>query len=125
MKNTRGSWSVCIGILIACSAGWSCTTGSAAAQSPASTTRVSILPGAEDRGARAFAPSRVVMRVGDTVMWTNNDRTSHAVRETHGIWNSGVFGAGLDYSVTLDHADIFAYHCTVHPSMVGTIEVVK
>jgi len=71
----------------------------------------------------AFDPDTVTIQVGDTVTWTNNDGTAHTATAGDGSFNTGNIGPGGSDSVTFDTAGSFAYHCTIHPQMTGTVVV--
>jgi plastocyanin len=70
-----------------------------------------------------FAPSSVTVNVGDTVTWTNDGPTPHSATADDGSFDTGVFDAGQSRSQTFDQAGTFAYFCTPHPNMRGTITV--
>src|SRR5262249_36900876 len=72
----------------------------------------------------AFNPSGVTINVGDTVTGPNNDPPSHTATSDTGLWDSGTLAAGRTFSQAFTSAGTFAYHCTIHPSMKGTITVV-
>jgi len=69
----------------------------------------------------AYSPNPVTVNVGDTVTWTNNDGVGHTA--TGSGFDTGTISAGASKSVTFDSAGTFAYHCTIHPSMTGTVVV--
>jgi hypothetical protein len=69
----------------------------------------------------AYSPNSVTVNVGDTVTWTNNDGVGHTA--TGSGFDTGTISAGASKSVTFDAAGTFAYHCTIHPSMTGTVVV--
>ena len=72
----------------------------------------------------AFNPQMVNIKTGTTVTWTNSDVTSHTVTADSGtVLNSAVLAPGQSYSVTFSSPGTFAYHCSIHPSMRGTIVV--
>lgn len=72
----------------------------------------------------AFSPSTLTIHVGDTVIWTNSDSVSHSVRSDSGSEiNSALLGNGQTYSHTFAQAGTYTYHCSVHPSMKGTVIV--
>jgi plastocyanin len=71
----------------------------------------------------AFAPSSVTVKVGDTVDWTNGDSVGHTATADDGSWDTGTIAAGTKASLTFTSAGTFAYHCTIHSSMHGTIVV--
>jgi plastocyanin len=69
----------------------------------------------------AYSPDPVTVNVGDTVRWTNNDAVAHTA--TGSGFNTGSIAAGASKSVTFNSAGTFAYRCTIHPSMTGTVVV--
>jgi len=71
----------------------------------------------------AFAPPTTTIRVGDTVTWTNRDAFSHTSTSDTGAWDTGVITAGTSHSFTFMSAGTFAYHCSIHTFMHGTIAV--
>jgi plastocyanin len=70
-----------------------------------------------------FAPASVTIDVGDTVTWTNDGPTPHSATADDGSFDTGIFNAGQSRSNTFDQAGTFAYFCTPHPNMRGTITV--
>ncbi len=73
----------------------------------------------------AFSPAAVTVQVGDTVRWTNNDGATHDVVRTEapGTWNSGNLGNGATYERVFDTPGVFAYVCSHHGGMTGTVTV--
>ncbi|MFH1171528.1 MAG: plastocyanin/azurin family copper-binding protein [bacterium] len=72
-----------------------------------------------------FAPSPLTVKKGTTVVWTNNDATSHTVTEEDGGQASGTINSGGTYSLTFTTTGTFRYHCSIHPSMMGTVTVTE
>jgi LPXTG-motif cell wall-anchored protein len=70
-----------------------------------------------------FAPGGVTVDVGDTVTWSNEGPTPHSATADDGSFDTGIFDAGQSRSHTFDQAGTFAYFCTPHPNMRGTITV--
>ena len=73
-----------------------------------------------------FTPSQITVAKGGTVTWTNNDTTTHTVVDdlsNAGGPNSGDIAPGKSYSFTFTKTGSFQYHCSIHPSMRGTIVV--
>ena len=71
----------------------------------------------------AFDPSTIIVTVGTTVTWVNNDGTTHTVTADGGAFDSGSLAGGATFQFTFDQVGDFAYHCSIHPSMQGTISV--
>ena len=70
-----------------------------------------------------FTPATVTVVVGDTVTWTNDGPTGHSATANNGSFDTGIFPAGESRSATFDEAGTFAYICTPHPNMEGTVVV--
>ena len=71
----------------------------------------------------AFHPSALTVHVGDTISWTNDDSASHTATADDGSFDTGTLERGRSGSHTFTRAGTFAYHCTIHPSMHGTVTV--
>jgi plastocyanin len=70
----------------------------------------------------AFAPGSVDALPGDTVQWSNVSPREHTVTSDTGAFASDL-PAGSSFSWTFADVGSFAYHCTIHPSMTGEIDV--
>jgi plastocyanin len=71
----------------------------------------------------AFSPADITVSSGTTVTWTNRDSVAHTVVADDNSWGSTSLTAGAEYSFTFTQPGVYAYHCSVHPSMKGTITV--
>ena len=71
----------------------------------------------------AFKPASVTVSVGDTVTWTNQDQAPHTATANDGSFDTGNLDKGQSGSHTFSKAGTFAYICSVHPSMKGTVVV--
>ena len=71
----------------------------------------------------AFDPADLSVTVGTTVTWLNEGPTAHTVTADDGSFDSTLMAAGASFSQTFDTAGTFAYHCTIHPEMIGTVTV--
>lgn len=87
------------------------------------TSAVTIPRGAEVLGNRAFMPDDLDIAVGTTVTWTNTDSVAHTSTSNGSGWNSGTIAPGQGFSFTFQTAGTFAYHCAIHPGMVGSVVV--
>jgi plastocyanin len=89
------------------------TTGGAG--TPASGTTVTI-------DNFAFSPPTLKAKVGQRIAWTNKQGVAHTVTADGGAFDHPM-PSGATFSFTFTKAGTFAYHCTIHPSMHGTIVV--
>jgi plastocyanin len=69
----------------------------------------------------AFMPSRLAVRVGDSVTWTNNGAVSHT--STSATWDSGTLQPGQTFTHTFNASGRFRYRCNIHQQMRGVILV--
>ena len=71
-----------------------------------------------------FAPDTLEVKVGSKVTFKNADGQQHtATSDDSGAFDAGAVDPGGSKDVTFDKAGTFAYHCSFHPFMHGTIEV--
>jgi plastocyanin len=70
-----------------------------------------------------FSPSATTVHVGDTITWTNDGPSAHSATASDGSFDTGVLQKGQSGSHTFTKAGTFAYVCTIHPFMHGTIVV--
>lgn len=73
-----------------------------------------------------FTPSQITVQKGQSVTWTNNDSMTHTVVDdlsNVGGPASGDIAPGQSYTFTFNKTGSFQYHCSIHPSMRGTIVV--
>jgi plastocyanin len=72
----------------------------------------------------AFAPATLTVPAGTRVVWTNQDEEPHVITSAGSLFASS---KGLDtsdsYAVTFSKPGTYAYYCSIHPMMVGTIIV--
>lgn len=71
----------------------------------------------------AYSPSTITVKVGDSVTWTNKDGVGHSATADDNSFNTGVLSQNQSGSVTFSKAGTYPYHCSVHPSMHGTVIV--
>jgi plastocyanin len=71
-----------------------------------------------------FTPATIFVHVGDTVTWTNTTDAPHTVTSNSGSeLGSSTLAQNATYSHTFTATGSFAYHCTVHRYMQGTVRV--
>ena len=73
----------------------------------------------------AFGPASVTVKVGSTVTWTNGDHDVHTVTsQDSGVpLRSATINNGETYQHTFTKAGRYAYRCSIHPFMTGTVVV--
>ena len=107
-------------------------SGSAASAPPAAAPSQagSLAPAASAGGSTAvemkglaFDPTTLTVPTGSKVTWTNNDTTAHTVTFDDGSADSGNLAVGSTFDHTFATAGTFAYHCTIHSFMKGTVTV--
>jgi plastocyanin len=76
-------------------------------------------------GANSFFPNPDTVTVGQTVSWHNADAITHtSTANGIGLWNTGNIGPGSTSAPTqMTTAGSFPYHCSIHPTMTGTLVV--
>jgi plastocyanin len=73
-------------------------------------------------------PNTLRVRVGSTLVWTNEDPIEHNVTSVKGPqrFASRNFGQGGSFEVRVSRPGVIDYECTIHPvTMNGAIEVVS
>jgi plastocyanin len=73
----------------------------------------------------AFGPASVTVKVGSTVTWTNGDHDAHTVtsQDSGGPLQSATINNGETYQHTFTKPGRYAYRCSIHPFMTGTVVV--
>jgi plastocyanin len=70
-----------------------------------------------------FQPMELAVNVGDTVEWVNKDPFPHTATSEAGGFDSGVVEAGGLWKLAPVKSGEFAYICSLHPTMKGTLRV--
>jgi plastocyanin len=73
--------------------------------------------------ATSYAPARLEVRAGDTVVWVNKDLFPHTVTGAGGAFDSDVLVQGTSWRYTPKDVGAFDYACVLHPTMRGRLEV--
>ena len=71
----------------------------------------------------AFAPHRVVVKAGTTVIGINDDDFPHTVASSAKLFKSNALDTKDKFSFTFTTAGAYEYFCSLHPHMTGTIVV--
>jgi plastocyanin len=105
---------------------------------PSTPGDVDIVVGASLLTTGAFSPNPKTVALGGgasiAVRWVNTDAGSggygggggvaHRIASDNGAFTtSPTLAPGATYSVNLTQAGTYAFHCEIHPNMVGTITV--
>ena len=102
---------------------------------PPAGTDVTIVARAATKGTRAFSPNpfTVSLAAGGSVSWYNSDvgeggyggtpGSAHTVTADDDSFNSGTIAPGRSFTHTFTTPGTYPYHCSIHPSMKGTIKV--
>ena len=72
----------------------------------------------------AYEPEPVTIAAGGTVTWANTGALPHTVTAEDGSFDSGIVETDGTFARGFDEVGTFAYLCTLHPGMSGTVEVV-
>lgn len=72
-----------------------------------------------------YQPDPVVVQVGGKVIWQNEDTAPHTATADDGSFDTGTIEKGKLGSETFKEPGTFTYHCEIHPTMHGTVEVVE
>jgi len=100
----------------------------------AKTVTVDQVQGSSTPGNQeTFLPNEVTIDVGDTVVWTNSDRTTHTI--TSGdidnpdncgqLFDSGLTMPGIIFEYIFNNAGVYPYLCQLHPWMIGKVTVTE
>lgn len=105
---------------------------------PPANTSVTIVTGASGRGNQAFSPNPFTVTLPTsgtvTIQWFNNDFSdqgdytqpsgvTHTVTSDNAAFNSGNVQPNTSFAFTFAAPGTYAYHCSIHPSMVGIVVV--
>jgi plastocyanin len=71
----------------------------------------------------SFSPSVITVRRGTQIRWTNNGANVHNVTGDNNLFSSGSIPAAGTFERVFNDEGAFAYRCTIHPNMQGTILV--
>jgi plastocyanin len=70
-----------------------------------------------------FEPKALKVEAGATVTWTNTDPEPHTVIDKGGRFRSAALDTGDSFAFTFKDPGTYTYFCSLHPHMVGTVEV--
>lgn len=70
-----------------------------------------------------FSPPTLTVHRGDHIVWANKDLFPHTVTATDKAFDSHSIAANASWTYLAQHSGTFAYSCTFHPTMKGTLVV--
>jgi plastocyanin len=71
-----------------------------------------------------YTPDEISVKLGTRVDWTDTGAVAHTVTADDGTsFDSGSIDPKASFTLTPTAAGTFAYHCTFHPWMKGTLVV--
>ena len=73
--------------------------------------------------AMVFTPATLHVKRGDRVVWVNKDLVPHTATAKARAFDSGRVAAGAAWTWVAARQGTFAYDCTYHPTMTGTLVV--
>ena len=93
------------------------TTPTGTSAPPAGATIIDVV---RENGAQSFSPNPATVPAGQMVVWHNIDTVTHRVVLNDGTLDTGNIAPGA-FSAPMMLRAVGPYHCSIHPSMVGTI----
>jgi plastocyanin len=78
---------------------------------------------AEINGPYSFYPSPVMVQADQTVVWRNDDTVTHHVVFDTGSIDTGTLAPGTLSQPMAIRAGTWSYHCSIHPTMVGSVTI--
>jgi plastocyanin len=107
-----------LAVALACAAGLLASAkdgvGAGAAAQPVS--HIVVIDGVK------YEPEALTVKRGDTVVWVNKDPFPHTVTAA-GVFDSHNIAVGASWKYVARKAGDYAYTCTFHPNMKGTLKV--
>ena len=70
-----------------------------------------------------YSPDTIQITKGETIEWVNDDLTPHTVTSSSGEFDSGSMDVGATWRHTFSQPGTFAYSCTFHQEMKGSVIV--
>ena len=116
----------CLAVAVACGSGGA--SGSISGSTPTQATGVAaadvtIRIGGMN-GSNSFSPNPSSIVAGQTVAFFNADSIVHTATADNGAFNTGNIAPGATSApITMSAAGSYNYHCAIHPTMTGTLNV--
>jgi len=100
--------------------GYGASSPSGPTASPAPPAGAVVINVVGINGAQSFSPNPATIPADKMVVWHNVDTVTHRVVFNDGELDTGNIAPG-GFSVATSLVAQGPYHCSIHPSMVGTI----
>lgn len=116
-----GAGLVVVGVvsLLGCGGGGGASSSPTSPSAGGSTVTASIVG---STGPTAYSPNPVTARAGDTLVFRNSDSQAHHIVLDNGSADLGDLAPGAtSRGLAIANGDELRFHCTLHVSMVGTI----
>ena len=72
----------------------------------------------------AYEPPISRQEIDGPIIWTNTGTVTHTVTFDNETIDSGPIAPSQTFSATLQTVGIYTYHCSIHPTMIGSINAV-
>jgi LPXTG-motif cell wall-anchored protein len=93
------------------------------ARQPVKVRAVAHAAGSDTISDYKYTPSTITVTAGESVTWSNSGPTGHSATANDGSFDTGILSKGSSGSHTFTKAGTYAFHCTPHPFMKGTVVV--
>ena len=71
-----------------------------------------------------YSTETVNVKVGDVIMWTNNDIVPHTATASDQSWDTGLIAPGQSILIEVTEGMSGDYYCFYHPSMKAHLVIV-
>jgi len=105
-------------VLSAC--GSSSNSTSTSPTTPSSVSNATLISILGERGSGSFAPNPAPSGQ-QNLQWKNTDTETHHIVANDGSFDTGDIAPGATSSVVTMTSDGTNYHCTIHPTMIGSV----
>ena len=102
--------------LTACSSG----SGGSLASPTTPTSNATTITIAANNGSQSFSPNPA-QAGGQMTVWRNDHGETHHIVANDGSFDAGEIAPGATSTMVALPADGLNYHCSIHPTMIGSI----
>lgn len=102
------------------------TPAPAPTPAPTPTPNALVIQIVGEKGNMSFTPDSASLQAGRQVRWHNTDAITHTATQDGGGFDTGFIPpGGTSAPITVTTAGAITYHCAIHPSMVGALNVTR